>query len=183
MHSGTNVFSAIVRSRLEDIVREVRLLRDEVKRAKKEEEEGPMSMPVSRIKQKEEKVPKNSLLALLDKSAPPPAARTASSPSSSSAASSSATGLDGGTDPTDWRTVSSYLRWLLEVAFRGVVAKAAEGGTEGAPLGQNDILNCFRFCYNMRKKCLRFYLRRSRQVLELWELLWGEQFGDRHNQN
>ena len=148
------VFPAIVRSRLEDIVREVRLLRDEVKGAKKGEEEGPMSMPVSRVQQQkkkeEEEVPKNSLLALLDKSAPP-AARTASS---SSSASSSATG-PGGTDPTDWRTVSSYLRWLLEVAFRGVVAKAAGGGAEGAPLGKNDI-ELLSICYNMRKKCLRF---------------------------
>ena len=30
---------------------------------------------------------------------------------------------------------------------------------------------------------LHFYLRRSRQVLELWELLWGEQFGDHHIQD
>ncbi len=133
------MFSAIVRSRLEDIVREVRLLRDEVKGAKKGEEEGPMSMPVSRVQQQkkkeEEEVPKNSLLALLDKSAPP--ARTASS--SSSSATSSSTAGPGGPDTTDWRTVSSYLRWLLEVAFRGVVAKAAGGGAEGAPLGKNDI--------------------------------------------
>ncbi len=48
-------------------------------------------------------------------------------------------------------------------------------------LGERDMFDLWEIkAGNIR---LHFYLWQSRQALELWELLWGEQFGDHHIQD